>query len=365
MVSISFGKSNFSEAQNSYQMTIALIMMVLVLCAISSVTTLIVTNKSDSPEKKKDEVKKEKEDEVVVKNAVEELESIKDRIKQTEKYREYYRSETNNGITVVGTLMEQMIDVMIAILKQPLVKEVVSKHITEKQDAIEIAEYIELLGKEVVKEVEQTQLLRCGREMVETCDTYTYPDGEEIQQCSMVEGDGDAPVNNCDYYVENHKEIEKGMERAMINLYNKTLSILEKSEEKDKIYRISKNLAKANRKQYMLSSGMKIDDQYMNDYFPEQSYMENVAMAHYKYLGKELSTTLGDSIIVRELTDDEKPFISYRTSPQNDVHSSQPLEAVASDDVTADVTSIYPDDVTVDDTPIHIGETDIPVDESA
>ena len=214
MVSVSFGnkfKSNFSEAQNSYQMTISLIMMVIVLCAISSITTLIITNKSsDSPVKKKDEVP--------VKNAVEDLESIKDRIKQTEKYREYYRSETNNGITVVGTLMEQMIDVMIAILKQPLVKEVVSKHITEKKDAIEIAEYIELLGKEVVKEVEQTQLLRCGREMVETCDTYTYPSGEEIQECWMVEGDGDAPVNNCDYYVEKRQEIEKGMKRAMRKL---------------------------------------------------------------------------------------------------------------------------------------------------
>ena len=341
MVSISFGKSNFSKAQNSYQMTIALIMMVLVLCAISSVTTLIITNKSDSPEKK--------EDEVVVKNAVEDLESIKDRIKQTEKYREYYRSETNNGITVVGTLMEQMIDVMIAILKQPLVKEVVSKHITEKQDAIEIAEYIEMLGKEVVKEVEQTQLLRCGRKVVETCDTYTYPDGEEIQECTMAEGDGDAPVNNCDYYVENRQEIEKGMERAMINLYNKTLSVLEKSEEKDKIYRISKNLAKANRKQYMLASGMKIDNQYMDDYFPEQSYMENVAMAHYKYLGKELSTTLGDSIIVRELTDDEKPFVRYRTTPQNVVHSTQPPPPPSQDGVA--------DDILIVDTPIQIGET--------
>jgi len=47
MVSVSFGKSNFSEAQNSYQMTIALVMMVLVLCAISSITTLIITNKSE------------------------------------------------------------------------------------------------------------------------------------------------------------------------------------------------------------------------------------------------------------------------------------------------------------------------------
>ena len=258
------------------KMKIILVILVVILCSISSISYIFKS--SDSPEKKEDEVKKEKEDEVkkekedevVVKSAIEDLESIKDRIKKTEKYREYYRSETNNGITVVGTLMEQMIDVMIAVLKQPLVKEVVSKHVTEKQDAIDIAEYIEMLGKEIVKEVEQTPLLRCGRKMVETCETEVYDSGEELKKCLMVEGDGDAPVNNCDYYLTNREEIGKGIDRAMINLYNKTLSVLEKSEEKDKIYRISKNLAKANRKQYMLSSGMKIDDQYMDDYFPEQ-----------------------------------------------------------------------------------------------
>jgi len=331
----------------SQKIKITLIILVVVLCSISSISYIFKS--SDSPEKKEDEVAVKKEDEVVVKSAVEDLESIKDRIKKTEKYREYYRSETNNGITVVGTLMEQMIDVMIAVLKQPLVKEVVSKHITEKQDAIEIAEYIEMLGKEVVKEVEQTPILRCGRPMVEK----TIEQEGELRSW-MEEGDGDVPVNNCDYYVDNKIEIEKGMNRAMVNLYNKTLSLLEKSEEKDKIYRISKNLAKANRKQYMLSSGIKLDDQYMNDYFPEQNYMENVAMAHYKYLGKELSTTLGESINVRELTEDEAPFIRYRTTQQNlietelsqDTQSTRSLNVVSSDDMT------------VDDTVIEVGVSD-------
>ena len=257
--------------------------------------------------------------------------------------------------------MEQMIDVMIAVLKQPLVKEVVSKHVTEKQDAIDIAEYIELLGKEIVKEVKQTPLLRCGRPMVEKCDTYTYPNGEETQKCSMVEGDGDAPVNNCEYYVENRKEIGKGIDRATVNLYNKTLSIIEKSEEKDKIYRITKNLSKANRKQYMLSSGMKIDDQYMDDYFPEQSYMENVAMAHYKYLGKELSTTLGESVNVRELTEDEKPYISYMMRSQNPSEDDRDDRLIITssgpppppDETSENVSSS--NDMTVVDTSIDVG----------
>lgn len=49
MVSISFGKSNFSEIQNSYQMTVALIMMIIVLCSISSIIVAVKTSSSQEP----------------------------------------------------------------------------------------------------------------------------------------------------------------------------------------------------------------------------------------------------------------------------------------------------------------------------
>ena len=52
MVSVSFGnrfKSNFSEAQNSYQMTVALIMMVVVLCSISSIIVAVRSSSSQEP----------------------------------------------------------------------------------------------------------------------------------------------------------------------------------------------------------------------------------------------------------------------------------------------------------------------------
>ena len=49
MVSISFGKSNFSEIQNSYQMTVALIMMFVVLCSISSIIVSVKTSSSQEP----------------------------------------------------------------------------------------------------------------------------------------------------------------------------------------------------------------------------------------------------------------------------------------------------------------------------
>ena len=165
--------------------------------------------------------------------AVGKLEEIKGRIANAENYREYYRSETNNGLTIVGTLMEQMIDVMVTVLKQPLVAEAISKRVVGKQDADEIAEYIEFLGKEVVKEVEQTPLLRCGRPMVQK----TKEENGTISSW-MEEGDGDVPEDNCEVYKFNEDKVEEGTKRAAANLYNKVLSVVEKAEERDKMYRI-------------------------------------------------------------------------------------------------------------------------------
>jgi hypothetical protein len=239
--------------------------------------------------------------------AVEDLETIKDRIKNAEEYshREKYRSETNNGLTVVGTLMEQMIDVMVAVLKQPLVSEAVSKRIVNKQDADEIAEYIEMLGQEVVKEVEQTQLLRCGRPMVRKTK-----EGNGGVSSWMEEGDGEVPEDNCEVYKFNEDKVEEGTKRAAANLYNKVLSVVEKAEERDKMYRIVKNVSIDNYKQLQLSYGREISEARIED-FPEQSKLENIAMAHYKYLGHELKRELGESINIRELTGDEERYVRY------------------------------------------------------
>ena len=313
MVSISFGKSNFSKAQNSYQMTISLIMMVIVMCAVSSIITMTKMNESSPSKpvpvpvptqasKTEDDVAAKKE---LVK-AVEDLETIKDRIKNVEEgYRENYRSETNNGLTVVGTLMEQMIDVMVAVLKQPLVAEAVSKRIVNKQDADEIAEYIEILGQEIVKEVEQTQLLRCGRPMVRK----TKEENGTVSNW-MEEGDGDVPEDNCEVYKFNQDKVQEGINRATANLYNKVLSVVEKTEEQDKMYRIVKNVSIDNYKQLQLSYGREINEARIED-FPEQKELVDGAMAHYKYLGHTLKRELGESINIRELTGDEEKRVNY------------------------------------------------------
>jgi len=238
--------------------------------------------------------------------AVGKLEEIKDRIANAENYREYYRSETNNGLTIVGTLMEQMIDVMVTVLKQPLVSEAISKRVVSKQDADEIAEYIEFLGKEVVKEVEQTPLLRCGRPMVQKTEEH---EGGGVSTW-MEEGDGDVPEDNCEVYKFNQDKVEEGRKRAMANLYNKVLSVVEKTEEQDKMYRIVKNVSIDNYKQLQLSYGREINEARIEN-FPEQKEIVDGAMAHYKYLGHTLKRELGESINIRELTGDEERRVNY------------------------------------------------------
>jgi hypothetical protein len=52
------------------------------------------------------------------------------------------------------------------------------------------------------------------------------------------------------------------------------------------------------------------------DTFPEQSKLENIAMAHYKYLGHDLKRELGESINIRELTEDEERYVRYLKSAE-------------------------------------------------
>jgi hypothetical protein len=301
------------------QMKIAVV-AVLVILLISSIIAAVRSSTSSEPTIKTDDTPTASQDVAAKKElvkAVEDLETIKDRIKNVEEYnrRENYRSETNNGLTVVGTLMEQMIDVMVAVLKQPLIAEAVSKRIVNKQDADEIAEYIEMLGQEVVKEVEQTPLLKCRK-----AKTLKCTEGEGMKGlCTWIEAEGDVPTSNCDAYEVNHMKIREGSRRAVANLYNKVLSVVEKSEERDKMYRIVKNVAIDNMTQYGISTSMSDEDiKSRADNFPEQDKLETTALAHYKYLGYDLKKELGDSINISELTGEEEDKVKYLINRNKD-----------------------------------------------
>ena len=296
-------------SKKNQQMKIAVV-AVLVILLISSIIAAVRSSTSSTPKTKDASVTSQ---DVAAKKelvkAVEDLETIKDRIKNVEEYdhREKYRSETNNGLTVVGTLMEQMIDVMVAVLKQPLVSEAVSKRIVNKQDADEIAEYIEMLGQEVVKEVEQTQLLKCRK-----ARRYVPCTTGGTESCGWIEAEGDVPTSNCDAYEVNHMKIREGSRRAAANLYNKVLSVVEKAEERDKMYRIMKNVSIDNMTQYGISTSASDEEIKRNtDSFPEQSELENIALAHYKYLGYDLKRELGESVNISELTGEEEDKVKY------------------------------------------------------
>tara|TARA_B100001758_G_C18415568_1_gene619279 strand:+ start:1979 stop:3256 length:1278 start_codon:yes stop_codon:yes gene_type:complete len=245
--------------------------------------------------------KKSLEDETVA-NAIVELESIKDKIKEAEGNNEYYRSETNHGLTVVGTLMEQIIDIMVAILSQPLVAEAISRRVVSKQDADELSEYIELLGEEIVKEIEKSQFLKCN----------------------------DDKTENCTYYELNQSGITDSTKRSVAVLYNKILEIVTKVEEQDKMYRITKNTALTNMPQLGYNQGWsesKIRErtEQAERNFPPKDQITKVAVAHYKYLGVQLQKELGKSVNVVHLTDEEKeevrhsPFEPRLVEGNNDV----------------------------------------------
>ncbi|ADQ91304.1 hypothetical protein BpV2_137c [Bathycoccus sp. RCC1105 virus BpV2] len=298
-------------SNKNQQMKIAVVAVIIILL-ISSIIAAVRSSTSSEPTIKTDDTPTASQDMAAKKElvkAVEDLETIKDRIKNVEEgYRENYRSETNNGLTVVGTLMEQMIDVMVAVLKQPLVAEAVSKRIVNKQDADEIAEYIEMLGQEVVKEVEQTPLLKCRK-----ARTWECTEGEGMERlCTWKEAEGDVPDWNCDAYEVNHMKIREGQRRAVANLYNKVLSVVEKAEERDKMYRILKNVSIDNMTQYGISTGMSDEDiKSRADNFQKQDELETIALAHYKYLGYDLKRELGDSINISELTGEEEGKVKY------------------------------------------------------
>jgi hypothetical protein len=220
-----------------------------------------------------------------IKKAIHELSVIKNRIKSMEGYREYYTSERNTGFTLIGTVMEQLIDITIAILKQPLVSEAVSKQVLNNEDAKDIARYIEMLGQEVVNEINKTPILFCGEDRRKT--------------------------KNCTQYRVNN--LNPALKKATATLYNKVLAVVEKAEEREKMYRITKNVSIDNYKYKMLSNGRPIDQKRI-DSFPTKDKLEPIAMAHYKYLGHTLKRELGvdgREINTRNYTDEEKRYINY------------------------------------------------------
>ena len=69
---------------------------------------------------------------------------------------EMYRSGDSTSHTIAGTILEQAIDVIVAILEQPEVVKVGNSLIASKEDADNVATMIEEVGKDVAKSIKDT-----------------------------------------------------------------------------------------------------------------------------------------------------------------------------------------------------------------
>ena len=69
---------------------------------------------------------------------------------------EMYRSGDSTAHTIAGTILEQAIDVIVAVLEQPEVVRVGNSLIASKEDADNVATMIEEVGKDVTKSIKDT-----------------------------------------------------------------------------------------------------------------------------------------------------------------------------------------------------------------
>ena len=151
-----------------------------------------------------------------------ELYSIKDAL-IPKKYIEKYRSNGNNGLTIIGTAMEQMVDIMIAILKQKPTQEIVDSFVREPTDATTIAEAIETVGKEIVKEISQNDVLE--KKSITT---------------TGINKDGEAVESNTRTVFAPKREAVQTIARNVAT--NGILKVLEDESKYDKYYDAGKNI---------------------------------------------------------------------------------------------------------------------------
>jgi hypothetical protein len=144
--------------KGNQMMNIAFVLIIL------AIVYLVYTRTQTEPKKQSDKMLRE-------------LYSIKDAL-IPKKYIEKYRSSDNNGLTIIGTAMEQVVDIMIAILKQKPTREVIDSFVREASDATTIAEALEVVGKEIVKGVSENDILK----KVEVTTRGINKNGEEVEQ---------------------------------------------------------------------------------------------------------------------------------------------------------------------------------------
>lgn len=97
-------------------------------------------------------------------DTVNDLENLKDKLKDIETpSTEMYTVKGNPGLSVGGTVLEQLLDISIAFFKQPLVNEALQKIIKDESDAKVITDMVKELGGVVVNALNEKQVMACAK----------------------------------------------------------------------------------------------------------------------------------------------------------------------------------------------------------
>lgn len=187
---------------------------------------------------------------------IRELYSIKDAL-IPKKYIEKYRSEGNNGLTIVGTVMEQVVDMMIAILKQGPTREMIDTIVKNPADATTIAEAIETVGAQVVSEVSKNNFFR--KETVRTISIAQ--DGSEIPEAprTIYRPDNNSITNIA----------ERGMRAGV-------LKVVDDTSKYDKYYEATKNI--------LLDVERTTNPDATDERFPTKEVFKSEIMPHVRQL---------------------------------------------------------------------------------
>lgn len=222
-----------------------------VLVTLSSVGSCVKSAMSSSSTKEKEVVAvKAKSD------TVDDLENLKEKLKTIETTNtETYTVKGNPGLSVGGTVLEQLLDIAIAFFKQPLVNESLQKIIKDESDAKVITDMIKEMGVVVVQALNEKQVLACAKgftceqegtsgEGKITCDgkevgSSWYDARMHISDKNIYSTD---KTSNCDRYIPDLKNIEAIVERVK----NKIKSMMTDKDKQRLLYDTAVSIGKNN-----------------------------------------------------------------------------------------------------------------------
>jgi hypothetical protein len=174
-----------------------------------------------------------KEEPTIIKptsETVDDLQNIKEKLNEINppQSTESYTVQGNPGLSIGGTVLEQLLEISITFFKQPLVNEALQKIIKDESDAKVITDMIKEFGEEIVNSLKDNQVLSCAKKF--NCEERIVDDPDPDDGLDVVGGSRqvfceDTKLNNWEHalmYVSDKKKYStdkvKNCDRYVPNL---------------------------------------------------------------------------------------------------------------------------------------------------